>query len=201
MIDVAILSSLRRWHLRDQVSLREIARRTGLSRNTIKKYLNNKIIEPKYPQRKTPSCLDNYSEKLATWLQQEANKHRKHKRSIKQLHRDLVSLGFGGSYDAVCRFAQRWRQEQRELNKTAGRGVYVPLTFAPGEAFQFDWSEDWACIAGERTKLQIAHFKLSHSRVFILRAYLLQTHEMLFDAHNHAFSTFGGVPGAVSTTT
>jgi hypothetical protein len=33
----------------------------------------------------------------------------------------------------------------------------VPLTFAPGEAFQFDWSEDWAIIGNERTKLQVAH--------------------------------------------
>jgi hypothetical protein len=31
--------------------------------------------------------------------------------------------------------------------------------FLPGEAFQFDWSEDWAIIGGERTKLQVAHFK------------------------------------------
>lgn len=27
-----------------------------------------------------------------------------------------------------------------------------------------------------------------------MRAYLLQTHEMLFDAHNHAFRVLGGVP-------
>ena len=66
--------------------------------------------------------------------------------------------------------------------------------FLPGEAFQFDWSEDWAVIAGERTKLQVAHVKLSYSRAFILRAYLLQTHEMLFDAHNQAFRVLGGVP-------
>jgi len=63
-----------------------------------------------------------------------------------------------------------------------------------GEAFQFDWSEDWAVIGGERTKLQVAHFKLSYSRAFILRAYPQQTHEMLFDAHNHAFRVLGGVP-------
>ena len=63
-----------------------------------------------------------------------------------------------------------------------------------GEAFQFDWSEDWAIIGGERTKLQVAHFKLSYSRAFILRAYPQQTHEMLFDAHNHAFRVLGGVP-------
>src|SRR3546814_7646478 len=76
----------------------------------------------------------------------------------------------------------------------SGRGTFVPLSFAPGEAFQVDWSEDWAIIAGVRTKLQVAHFKLSYSRAFIVRAYLLQTHEMLFDAHNHAFRVLGGVP-------
>ena len=40
----------------------------------------------------------------------------------------------------------------------------------------------------------MAHTKLSYSRAFIVRAYLLQTHEMLFDAHNHAFRVLGGVP-------
>ncbi len=69
------------------------------------------------------------------------------------------------------------------------------LAFEPGEAFQFDWSEDWAIIGNERTKLQIAHTKLSYFRAFIVRAYLLQTHEMLFDAHNHAFRVFAGIPG------
>lgn len=70
----------------------------------------------------------------------------------------------------------------------------MPLVFAPGEAFQFDWSEDWAILGGERVKLQVAHTKLSHSRVFILRAYLLHTHEMLFDALAQAFRVLGGVP-------
>lgn len=48
----------------------------------------------------------------------------------------------------------------------------MPLSFGPGEAFQFDWTEAWAAIAGIRTKLQVAHFKLSHSKAFYLRAYL-----------------------------
>ncbi|MEQ1529369.1 MAG: IS21 family transposase, partial [Methylococcales bacterium] len=76
----------------------------------------------------------------------------------------------------------------------ASKHTYIPLQFSPGEAFQFDWSEDWAVIAGERVKLQIAHFKLSHSRAFFVRAYWLQTHEMLFDAHYHAFMAWGGIP-------
>ena len=60
------------------------------------------------------------------------------------------------------------RQERQGLEKEIDA-----LTFALGEAFQFDWSEDWAVINGERTKLQVAHFKLSHSRAFLLRAYPL----------------------------
>jgi len=185
---VAILSSIRRWHVRDNMPIREIVRKTGIARNTIRKYLANKVVEPKYPSRKTPSKLDDYAAKLTLWLKTEAGKGRKQKRSLKQLHSDLVQLGYTGSYDRVAAFAKRWRQEQQELAKTAGRGTFIPLTFAPGEAFQFDWSEDWAVIAGVRTKLQVAHFKLSHSRAFFLRAYLLQTHEMLFH-HCHIVET------------
>ena len=70
----------------------------------------------------------------------------------------------------------------------------MPLVFQPGEASQFDWSEDWALLCGEQTKLQVAHVKLSYSRTFTIRAYPLQTHEMLFDAHYHAFRVLGGVP-------
>src|SRR3546814_11221338 len=94
----------------------------------------------------------------------------------------------------VAAFARDWREDYRRQQQISGRGTFVPLSFAPGEAFLFDWSEDWAIIAGVRTKLQVAHFKLSYSRAFIVRAYLLQTHEMLFDAHNHAFRVLGGVP-------
>ncbi|GAN80328.1 transposase [Acidocella aminolytica 101 = DSM 11237] len=57
--------------------------------------------------------------------------------------------------------------------QTSSCGTFVPLVFAADEAFQFDWREDWAVIADERTKLQVAHTKLSHSRVFIVRTYLL----------------------------
>jgi hypothetical protein len=110
------------------------------------------------------------------------------------MHADLVVLGFDGSYGRVAAFARDWRADRQRDQQTTGRGTFVPLLFRPGEAFQFDWSEDFAVLGGERTKLQLAHIKLSHSRVFLVRAYLLQTHEMLFDAHWHAFRIFGGIP-------
>ena len=191
---MALLSVIRRWHFREHLSIREICRRTGLSRNTIRKYLRSEAVEPAFKVPERPSKVDPFADRLSAWLKTEANKPRKQKRTILQLHADLVSLGYGGSYNRVAAFARGWKADRlREMN-TTGRGVFVPLTFEPGEAFQFDWSEDWAIIGNERTKLQVAHTKLSYSRAFIVRAYLLQTHEMLFDAHNHAFRVLGGIP-------
>jgi transposase len=169
---VATLSVIRRWALREQLSIREIARRTGLSRNTVKKYLRADTVEPEYAKRRSPSKLDPFSEKLATWLKTETTKSRKQRRTLKQMHADLVALGFQGSYNRVAAFSRSWTARRQEVEQTVGRGTFVPLVFSAGEAFQFDWSEDWAIIGGERTKLQVAHFKLSHSRAFMLRAYL-----------------------------
>jgi len=191
---MALLSVIRRWYHRDQMSIREISRRTGLSRNTLRKYLRSEVVEPRFRTPDRPSKLDPYADRLSAWLRRETTRPRKQKRTIKQLHADLVSLGYDGSYGRVAAFARAWQDEHRIQQQTSGRGTFVPLSFAPGEAFQFDWSEDWAVIDGVRTKLQVAHFKLSYSRAFFVRAYILQTHEMLFDAHNHAFRMLGGVP-------
>ena len=191
---MGLLNIIRRMHLRQKLSVREIARRTGLSRNTIAKHLAADTIEPKFATPDRPSKLDPFAEKLAGWLKTEAGKSRKQRRTLKQMHADLVTLGFTGSYNRVAAFARNWRTDRQREQQTTGRGTFVPLAFRPGEAFQFDWSEDYGHLADERTKLQMAHIKLSHSRAFLLRAYPLQTHEMLFDAHWHAFRVFGGVP-------
>ena len=94
MIDVALLSVIRRWRLRDGMAIREIARRTGLSRNTVRKYLDSGVIDPKYPERKSQSKLDDFAEKLSGWLKTESKKGRKQKRSLRQIHSDLCALGF-----------------------------------------------------------------------------------------------------------
>jgi hypothetical protein len=78
----------------------------------------------------------------------------------------LLALGYDGTYDRVTVFDRKWRQDQHEMSQTTGRVAFVPLTFALGEAFQFDWSENLAVIAGTRTKLQVAQFKLTYNRAF-----------------------------------
>ena len=191
---MALLSVIRRWAFRDKLSIRLISRRTGLSRNTIRRYLRAGVVEPKFKVLDRPSKLDAFTEQLSNWLRAEAARSRKQKRTARQLHADLIALGYKGSYGRVAAFARAWKSDRLRERQITGRGTFVPLAFQPGEAFQFDWSEDWAILGGERTKLQVAHMKLSHSRAFIVRAYLLQSHEMLFDAHHHAFRVLGGVP-------
>ncbi len=191
---MGLLNVIRKLRLRQGLAIREIERRTGLSRNTIKKYLKADTIEPKFATPERSSKLDPFAETLAGWLKTNAKKGRKDRHTLKKMHADLVALGFTGSYNRVAAFARQWKADRQREEQTTGRGTFVPLAFRPGEAFQFDWSEDFAVVGGERMKLQVAHIKLSHSRAFLLRAYPLQTHEMLFDAHWHAFRVFGGVP-------
>jgi transposase len=138
---MALLSVIRRWALRDQFSIREIARRTGLSRNTIRKYLRSDVVEPKFKVPDRPSKLDAFGDRLADWLKAEANKPRKQKRTLKQLHADLVALGYQGSYGRVAAFARAWKADRLREQQTIGRGAFVPLVFQPGEAFQFDSHE------------------------------------------------------------
>ncbi len=192
---MGFLSVIRRWALRDKMPICAIARWTGLSRNTVKKYLREGAVEPQFKTPSRPSKLDPYAARLYVWLLAQMWKSRKERRNGKLMYEDLVKLGYDGSYERVAAFARAWRADRHRAEQTTGRGTFVPLVFQPGEAFQFDWSEDWATIGGERVKLQVAHTKLSHSRAFLVRAYPLQTHEMLFDAHWHAFHVFGGVPG------
>ncbi len=53
---MATLSVIRRWALREQMSIREISRRTGLARNTVKKYLRAGDEEPRYAKRGALCC-------------------------------------------------------------------------------------------------------------------------------------------------
>jgi len=59
-------------------------------------------------------AIDPYALQLAGWLKTEAAKSRKQRRSLKQVHEELVDLGFKGSYDRVAAFARQWREGQTE---------------------------------------------------------------------------------------
>lgn len=185
-----LLAKIRRWHLREKMPIREVSRRTGLSKNTIKKYLRDDTIEPVYPQRDEARKIDAYAETLSAWLKADANKPKRERRTARVMYEALVQQGFRGDYSRVTLFIRNWRLQQGQIRKN----VYVPLAFAPGEAMQFDWSVETAEIGGETVRLKVAQIKLCHSRMTLRVAYLSEAHEMLFDAHWRGFEFFGGVP-------
>ena len=83
----------------------------------------------------------------------------------------------------------------RELARSAARrdgDAYVPLIFAPGEAYQFDWSHEVVLLNGTTVTVKVAHVRLCHSRMFFVRAYPRESQEMVFDAHDRAFAFFEG---------
>jgi transcriptional regulator with XRE-family HTH domain len=122
VINVALLGIIRRWHIRDQIPLREIARRLGISRNTVRRYLRSETTEPTYAERRIVSGLDKYSVQLSGWLKAETSKPRKQRRSLKQIHADLKELGYEGSYDRVAAFARQWKAGQTEwVNSSSKR--------------------------------------------------------------------------------
>ena len=122
-----------------RMSIREIARRTGLSRNTIRKYLRAGTIEPKFTIPERPSKLDPFAEKLSGWLKTEAGKSRKQRRTAKQLHADLVALRLsrllrpgrclraGVAGRPAARAADHGARHVRAPGLSAGRGLPVRL--------------------------------------------------------------------------
>ena len=118
---MGFLSVIRRRASRDKMPIREIAGRTGLSRNTIRKYLREGAVEPQFKTPARPSKLDPYADRLSAWLLAQARKSRKERRTVKQMHADLVKLGYDGSYGRVAAFTRAWRADRHRAEQTTGR--------------------------------------------------------------------------------
>jgi hypothetical protein len=73
---MAFLSIICRWHLREHVPIREISRRRGVSRNTVRKYLRAGTVEPKFKVPDRPSKMDPFSELLTARLKREVGRSR-----------------------------------------------------------------------------------------------------------------------------
>ncbi len=150
VIHMGLLNVIRRMALREKFPICEIARRTGLSRNTIKKYLNSGTVEPKVVVPERPSKLDPYADKLSACLKAETSKSRKQRRPLTRLHADL-RIGHGKERQANMRFlamenhyvfepefcnpAAGWEKGQVEKNVQGARPrLWQPMPDLPNRA-------------------------------------------------------------------
>ena len=177
-------------HFRHGKTIKEIVRLRGISRNSVRKILRAKDIDDSRYERGNQHFpkLGAFIPKLEEMLKKNETRSRKERFRLTRIYDDLVRLGFEGGYDSVRRFAKHWRLERRSgLNE-----AFVPLSFAPGEAYQFDWSTEGITLGGVNVDVKVAHFRLAYSRMPFLIAYPRETQEMVFDAHDEAFSFFEG---------
>jgi transposase len=198
MLTVETIGRIRREHFLKGKTIREIARDLKVARNTVRKVLRSGETSFEYERNIQPRPkLGRWTSALDEMLACNAAKPAREQLTLIRIFEELSERGYEGGYDAVRRYARRWSKAHGLSTAIA----YVPLSFAPGEAYQFDWSHEVVVLNGATVTVKVAHMRLCHSRMIFIRAYPRETQEMVFDAHDRAFAFFKGASSAASTTT
>jgi transposase len=189
MLVMETIGRIRREYAVKGKSIKEIARTLKLSRNTVRKALRSGNADFEYQRKEQPRPkLGRWATELEALLAANEAKPPRERLTVIRLFEDLRARGYEGGYDAIRRYARRWTAQHGHSAATA----YVPLTFAAGEAYQFDWSHEVVVLRGVAVTVKVAHLRLCHSRMLFVRAYPRETQEMVFDAHDRAFAFIRG---------
>src|SRR5918994_2119534 len=189
MLTVETIGRIRREFFVKGKTIKEIARDLRLSRNTVRKVVRSQATSFEYERSVQPRPrLGAWTATLDGMLMENALKPTRERLTVIRIFEALRELGYEGGYDAVRRYAKRWRG--RQVSGTVD--AHVRLIFAPGEAYQFDWSHEIVVLNGVTVIVKVAHVRLCHSRMLFVRAYPRETQEMVFDAHDRAFAFFKG---------
>jgi len=189
MLVVETIAKIRRAYFVQKKPIKAICRELGLSRKVVRKVLRSDATEFRYRRETQPQPkIGPWRERLDALLLANEGKAPRERLTLIRVFETLRGSGYDGGYDAVRRYARSWGQERGETTAQA----YVPLSFAPGEAYQFDWSHEIVLINGVTVTVKVAHVRLCHSRMLFARAYPRETQEMVFDAHDRAFAFFKG---------
>ncbi len=189
MVTVETIGRVRQAYLVKGKKIKAIARELRLSRNTVRRIVRSGETEHLYERREQPlPQLGAHVAALEALLEANVGKAKRERLTFMRMFEELRLSGYAGGYDALRRYARVWERERGARTAEA----YVPLVFAPGEAFQFDWSHECVVIDGVTTIAKVAQVRLCHSRMPFVRAYPRETQEMVFDAHERAFAFFKG---------
>ena len=188
---VYIQESIRKAKFKDGKSARRIAQELGISRNTVRKVLRQKVVTVPVYQRRKPvhsPVTGPYLEIIHAWLEGDTLAPRKQRHTGKRIHERLVAeYGFTGSCRRIQEIVAAFHQKPKE--------AFLPLTFAPGEMGQVDWIEDVRIlIAGKTCLVHVLNLVLNYSGSVYCEAFLNMSQEAFFQGHANAFAFWGGVP-------
>jgi transposase len=189
MLVVETIAKIRRAYFVQKKTIKEIVRDLRVSRNTVRKVLRSGATAFRYAREVQPlPRLGAWRGELDRLLTENATKASRERLTLIRVFEALRERGYRGSYDAVRRYARDWHRDRDAAQAPA----FVPLSFAAGEAYQFDWSHEVVVLDGVTTVAKVAHVRLCHSRMLFVRAYPRESQEMVFDAHDRAFAFFKG---------
>src|SRR3984885_1412825 len=189
MLVVETIAKIRLAYFSRKMTIKAICRDLRVSRKVVRKVIRSQATEFHYQRDVQPQPkIGPWRERLDSLLLENDGKPARERLTLIRVFEELHALGYEGGYDAVRRYARAWSKERASETASA----YVPLSFAPGEACQFDWSHDIVVMDGVTTTVKAAHVRLCHSRMMLVRAYPRETQEMVFDAHERAFAFFKG---------
>ena len=118
---MAMIGKVKRMHIREKKSVREIVRLTSLSRNTVRKWLKAPVLEePKYRRSEAAGKLTAYHETLKLALKADAHRPRHERRTACALFAQIRAEGYAGSYSrvTVTDFVRAWRQGEGQSVST-----------------------------------------------------------------------------------
>jgi transposase len=189
MLVVETIAKIRRAYFGQGKPIKAICRELNVSRKVVRKVIRTGATEFRYERESQPlPKIGPWRDQLEALLAANEGKPAREQLTLIRIYESLRGLGYDGSYDAIRRYAKAWRKERGAATAEA----YVPLSFAPGEAYQFDWSHEIVVMNGVTVTVKVAHVRLCHSRMLFVRAYPRETQEMVFDAHDRAFGFFKG---------
>src|SRR5882724_13408769 len=140
---------------------------------TVRKAIRGSSTEFRYERQVQPQPrLGGFVPRLDGLLEANSKRPARERLTAQRLFDLLRAEGYQGGYDSVQRHARAWRRERSQQG-----AVFIPLWFAPGEAYQFDWSHEVVVLGGVTTAVKIAHVRLCDSRMFLIQAFPRETQE------------------------
>jgi len=187
-IDNNLYKQIRRLFTVDGLSQREIAKKLGLSRPTVKKYCEGECLHDErkaYDTSNSPS-RENIENRITKIIEDNKESPKKQKLDAQIIWRMLTEEGYKIGESTIRKYIQQMRIDKPE--------IFIPLEFEPGEAMEFDWGDAYAIIAEVKTKVSMFCAVLPYSYGIHSTVFSDKVGVCFYTGHIKAFEFFGGVP-------